>query len=242
MLSIAQSNRRLTGGAITGSAATHTEDGWSDVDVAFGVSPDVKLDAVLADWTALVERELGLLHYFDLRAGPAIYRVFLLPNGLELDIGLWPAAQFGPTGEKFNLIFGKSGDNVARPSVSQDHLIGLCWHHALHADTSIERAKFWEAEYYISALRDHTLELACLRLKLPAAYARGLDKLPDSIKAQNVRSLVRSLEIGELRRALKCATNAFLDEAALDKPELAESLRRVVEQRHASKQKTPEAT
>ena len=44
------------------------------------------------------------------------------------------------------------------------HTAGLGWHHVLHARSCIERGKVWQAEYWISAVRDYTITLACLAL------------------------------------------------------------------------------
>ena len=49
-----------------------------------------------------------MLHHWDLRSGPTVYRVFLLPGGLELDVAVTPAAEFGAHGPKFRLLFGES--------------------------------------------------------------------------------------------------------------------------------------
>src|SRR5262249_51969232 len=98
LLDVARADARITGGAVTGSMANGTEDDRSDLDLAFGVAASVDPEAVLCDWTKLVMAEFRAVHHFDLRAGSAIYRVFLLPDGLEVDIGLWPAGEFGATG------------------------------------------------------------------------------------------------------------------------------------------------
>lgn len=36
-----------------------------------------------------------------------VYRVFLLPGWLEVDIGFTPAAQFGPRGPQWRTLFGQ---------------------------------------------------------------------------------------------------------------------------------------
>jgi len=221
LFGIARGDARITSGAVTGSMANESEDDRSDVDLAFGVAAGVDPEAVLRDWTNRVTDELGAVHHFDLRAGCAIYRVFLLADGLEVDIGLWPAGEFGATGPKFRLVFGESIQRPPAAPPSVEHLIGLCWHHVLHARAAIERSKLWEAEYYISALRDHLLELACIRRGLPAVHARGVDDLPKEITAPYERALVRSLDPAELRRALNEAAKAFMRELDETRPDLA---------------------
>ncbi len=229
MIKLARRDKRVIGAALTGSAAIGKEDRWSDVDLGFGIGGGTKPETVLADWMPLIRAEFGLLHYFDLRVGSGLFRVFLLANGLELDIGLWPGSQFGPTSEKFRLVFGRIAHNMlSTMPTTAEHLIGLCWHHALHARAAINRNRPWEAEYYISALRDHSLELACLRFGLPANYARGTDELPREVTTGYENALVRSLEVTDLRRALAGASRLFVDEVERADPALATSLKKVL--------------
>ena len=91
VLALARADARISGGAVTGSAAVGAEDRWSDVDLSFGVADGVDPEAVLADWTRRLEVDLRVLHHWDLRRGPTIYRVFLLPGTLELDGAVTPA-------------------------------------------------------------------------------------------------------------------------------------------------------
>lgn len=104
------------------------------------------------------------------------------------------------------------------------HLIGLSWHHVLHARTCIERHDPWQAEYWISAVRDHTLALACHRLGHPASHAEGVHELPADVTEPAQDALVRSLEADELSRALQAAIQALLHELRATDPELADSL------------------
>ncbi|MFE2429159.1 nucleotidyltransferase domain-containing protein [Streptomyces sp. NPDC059373] len=208
----AREDDRITGVAVTGSAARDAEDRWSDVDLFLGVADGVPVREVVCDWSAYVYRVLGAVHHFDLEAGPATYRAFLLGELLEVDLGFTPATRFGPLGDgDFRVVFG---DAVERRAGSADpgHLIGLAWHHVLHARVSVERGALWQAEYWVSALRDHILALACLRLGHPAAYAKGADRLPPEVTAPVREALVRSLDAAELSRALGATTRALLGE------------------------------
>lgn len=90
ILEMAQADTRITGGALIGSQAAGTEDSWSDIDVTFGVAAGNAIEVVINDWTQVLEREFGVLDHFDLHAGSSLYRVFLLPNGLEIDISVTP--------------------------------------------------------------------------------------------------------------------------------------------------------
>ena len=217
LLGLAEEDPRITGAAVTGSAAEGREDRWSDIDLFFGVADQVELDELVADWSGYVHGELGALHHFDLKVPAATYRAFLLPSCLEVDLGFTPAIRFGPVGPHFRAIFGTAAPTSPAPLPDPGHLIGLAWHHVLHARSSIERDKPWQAEYWISGIRDQTLALACLRLGKPAHYAKGADALPAAVTGRLEDALVRSLELEELRRALRvAATRLLLELVATD--------------------------
>lgn len=220
----AREDDRIVGVAITGSAAGDAQDRWSDIDLFFGVAGTTPPQDAVEDWTVFLSREFGVLHHFDLRSGPALYRAFLLPGPLEVDLGFTPAAEFGPVGDGgFRVVFGEAAPRRAVVT-DPDHLIGLAWHHVLHARSSVERGAWWRAEYWISALRDHTLTLACLRLGLPDAHAKGADLLPLDVTGPLQDALVRGLDPAELNRALRVATSAFLRELRTTAPALAATL------------------
>jgi hypothetical protein len=225
VVALAREDPRVTGGANTGSAATGAEDLWSDIDLSFGVADDVELLDVLADWTRALGHELDLVHHWDLRSGSTIYRVFLLPGGLELDVAVTPASEFGARGPKFRLLFGRSVEVAPAAPPDIDELIGLGWLSVLDARSAIERGRPWAAEYWISAARDQSLALACLRLGEPTAYARGIDRLRKEIVNPYERAFVRSLDPDELGRALGVARDLFIAEVAAVNPELAGRLR-----------------
>jgi hypothetical protein len=224
VLERARADDRVIGAALTGSAADGAQDRWSDIDLFLGIADGVDCDIVLAAWSAWIHAELGAIHDFDVRAGSAVYRVFLLPGGLELDIAFAPAAEFAARGPQFRTVFGTPGAAKNASPPDADDLIGRGWHHVLHARASIERNKPWQAEYWISALRDHTLALACIRLGERIDFAKGVHRLPREVTAPLEDALVRSLEADELRRALRIATNGFLRELHESRPGLATRL------------------
>jgi hypothetical protein len=210
LLGLAEKDPRITGAAVTGSAAGGREDRWSDVDLFFGVADHIALDAVVADWSGHLYGELGALHHFDLKVPAAVYRAFVLPSCLEVDLGFTPANRFGPVGPHFRATFGKAAPPSPALLPDPGQLIGLAWHHVLHARSSIERDKPWQAEYWISGIRDQTLALACLRLGAPVHYAKGADALPVAVTGGLEDALVRSLDPEELRRALRVAARRLL--------------------------------
>jgi predicted nucleotidyltransferase len=233
VLAMARADPRVTAGALTGSRAVGAEDEWSDIDLAFGIVDGISLEAVLDDWTEALGRDLGALHYWDLRSGSSIYRVFLLPTGIEVDAAVTPQQEFGAHGPSFRALFGTS----RQPEPSQQsgtqsqyrYLVGLGWHHVLHARASIERGKPWRAEYWISGVRDHTLALACLRLGEEPSNARGIDRLPPTITSPLEDALVHSLDQAKLRRALAVATECFMRELDAWDPVLCSELKPVLQ-------------
>lgn len=225
IVDLARSDDRVTAGALIGSAALGAGDAWSDIDITFGIDDEVSPEAVLDEWTKLFGREFGALHHFDLRSGASIYRVFLLPSGLEIDVSVTPQREFAARGPNFHTLFGSARQFEAPPQPATQNLMGLGWHHVLHARSSIERGKPWQAEYWIGELRNHTLALACLRLGENAIYARGVDRLPASLSGPFADTLVRSLDTAELRRALAAATALFLAEVEAVDPALGARLK-----------------
>lgn len=208
VIELARADPRVTAAALTGSTAFGAGDEWSDIDVAFGIADGITSEAVLHDWTQVLDREFSVLDHFDLRFGLSIYRVFLLPSGLEVDVAVMPAEEFGARGPHFRALFGTTQQLEATPPPSASYFIGLCWHHVLHARSCIERHKPWQAEYWIGEARNHLLALACIRLGENAAYGRGVDRLPAAV----TDALVRSLTEPELRRALAAVTRCLISE------------------------------
>ncbi|HEY0735491.1 MAG TPA: hypothetical protein VGD69_11345 [Herpetosiphonaceae bacterium] len=228
LITVAQADARITGAALTGSAAVDAEDSWSDIDLALSVADAADYQQVVADWTDHMYREYGTVHHLDVFWGTTLFRVFLLPNTLQVDLAFWPAAEFGAIAPTFRLLFGTANERPMSPAPSAAALIGMAWLYALHARSSIARARVWQAEYMLSAMRDQVLALACLRHGVPAVQGRGIDRLPSEATAALSAALVRSLDAAELRRAFGVVSEALLDEIQRVDMELANRLAAVV--------------
>ena len=228
LLEYAASDERISGAAITGSAAAEREDPWSDIDLAFGVHNSAELPNVLADWTAHMYRQHLALHHLDIRSGGWIYRVFLLPCTLQVDLAFVSATEFGALAPTFRLIFGEANPPLHAPAPSPGDIIGLGWLYALHARNCIARRQVWQAEYMISGVRDNALALACIRHGLPAVHGRGMDLLPSGVVAQFEDSLVRQLDTVELSRAFRVVIRGLLSEIRSLDQELAGRLHEVL--------------
>src|SRR5213078_2780133 len=161
--------------------------------------------------TSTLIDELAAVQLADLERGPTTYRVFLLPDALQLDLSMTPAARFRPAGPRFRLLFGETAageSEVPTPAVAGD-LFGWGVIYGLHARVCIERGRVWQAEHYVGAVRDHALSLACLRRELVAVQARGYDDLPADTLASFDGTHVASLEPELLRSALSAAIRAL---------------------------------
>lgn len=213
VLELARADPRVTGGALTGSTALGLGDKWSDVDFAFGIAAGNRLEAVLDDWTHMLDQEFGVINHFDLHASQKrISRVLLLPGGLEIDVSMMAAEDLGARGPKFRALFGTTHELEAQPQPDASYLLGMGWLHVFHARACIERNKLWQAEYFIRGIRDHVLALACLRLGEDALYGAGIDRLPAPVTDPLTDALVRSLDVLELRRTLAAGTRCLIAE------------------------------
>lgn len=228
LLERAAKDPRISGAAITGSAAASSEDRWSDIDLAFGAVDAAELPDVLSDWTAEMYRQHLALHHFDVKSGGWIYRVFLLPSTLQVDLAFVSATEFRALAPTFRLIFGKANESQHAPPPSPGDIIGYAWLYALHVRSSIARGKLWQAEYIISGVRDNALALACIRHGLPAIHDRGMDLLPSAVTEQFEGSLVRQLDIAELWRAFRVVIHGLLGETRCVDGELAGRLEGVL--------------
>jgi hypothetical protein len=212
VLRLADADARVVAAAVVGGLAHGSGDRWSDLDLTFGVEDGVPVMDVLEDWTSRLEDEFDAVSVLDLWRDTSVYRVFLFPGCLQVDLSFTPAADFGPRGLRFRLLFGTAGELREAAAPSAADLFGLAVHHAVRARYCIERGRAWQAEYWISALRDHALERACLARGLEHAHGRGFDQLPADVRARFEPALVRSFAPDQLLYALHAAVSGLLAE------------------------------
>lgn len=225
----AEEDPEVTGAVLLGSAATGDDDRWSDLDVGFAVAGSASAVGVAERWTAALAAEPGIVDYWDLPVGDfALVRVFLLPDGLELDLSFYPEGTLVRRGPAWRPIFGDFEDGGWVPGRADPAAVGRTWHHILHARTCIERGRAWQAEHWISLARTHIIESACARFGYPTAYAKGAHLLPGEVTESLGPTLVRSLDTAELRRALTATVEAFDTELRHRDPALADRLRPVL--------------
>jgi hypothetical protein len=208
----ARSDSRVVAAAAVGGSAGEG-DRWSDLDLSFGVADGVTVETVLTDWTRDVVGQFQAAVLFDLPVLSTIYRVFLVPGKLQVDLSFTPAAEFGALGPRFQLLFGETVERSTAPPRSPEHAFGLAVHHAVRGHICIERGRLWQAEYWIQELRHEAMSLACGRLGLETSYGRGFDRLPPDVLEPFESALVGSVTVPDLRRALASATTGLLREA-----------------------------
>jgi hypothetical protein len=225
VLGLGEEDERVAAGAVVGSLAVDARDRFSDVDLTFGVADGAQVADVLDDWTRLLIDKLDAVPLVDLQRGPTTYRVFLLPDTLQLDLSMTPASRFRPAGPRFRLVFGGTASDdpegppqpvagdlfISTPAVPGD-IFGWGVIYALHSRACIERGRVWQAEHYVGAVRDHALALACLREGVTAAQARGYDDLSTETLARSEESHIGSLEPQALRAALAASVAALTRE------------------------------
>jgi hypothetical protein len=216
VLQLADKDERAVAGAAVGSLAVDGGgDRFSDLDLTFGIADDVPITQVLDDWTRKLVQDKDAVQLADLERGPTIYRVFLLPDALQFDLSMTPAAQFRAGGPRFRLLFGETAGDPSTPTPPLAHdLFGWGVIYALHSRSCIERGRVWQAEHYVGAVRDHALALACLREGVPAVQARGYDDLSAETVARFAETHIASVEPDALRPALAASARALMHEGA----------------------------
>lgn len=214
LIAKARSDPRVESAAAVGGSARGEGDPWSDVDLSFGIASAASRDEVLEGWTRDIRRDYDAVTLFDLPVQPSIYRVFLFPGALQVDLSFCPTADFGARGPHFALLFGTAGELVQPSPASPRQEFGLAVHHAVRARYCIARGRPWQAEHWTHQVRDLALTLACRRLGLEAGLGRGFDRLPEAILNAAEDALVKAVEPTELLRALAASVRLLMAEAS----------------------------
>jgi hypothetical protein len=213
VLEMAEADPRIVAGAELGSLVDGRADRWSDLDLTFAVAPPTPVIDVLDDWSERLAERLDAVRLFDLPVGSTVYRVFLLPGALQVDISITPAAEFWPRGPAFRLAFGAAGETRLTPPPLPGELFGLGVEDVRTARVAIERERYWQALYFIESLRNHGLAIACVRRGLKASYGRGFHDLPESVLEAAGRTLVSTLDRPHLIGGLRAGVDLLLAES-----------------------------
>lgn len=148
LLALADEDEHVVAAAEVGSFAVGGGDRWSDLDLTFGVE-GATVGAVLDEWTRRIRDEFDGIPLVDLARGPTTYRVFLLPDELQVDLSATPATEFRPAGPRFRLLFGEPVEDEPPPPTSPTPVDLFGWGviYGIHARRCIERERPWQAEH-----------------------------------------------------------------------------------------------
>ena len=223
---------RIAAVVLVGSAAGGKTDRWSDIDLEVAVEPAADTAEVAADWVKRMYTDFDVAHHFEVSFGTTLVRGFLLKGGLEVDLSFESIDELS-VWEPARLLFDRSGAGaaaVARPSSWEakppDYAgeSGGAWHDVLHACAAVERARPWQAVFYMQRVRNRALSLASERHGAYADFFDYVDDLPIEEREPLESSLVGSLAAGELIAAVDSATRGYLAELRRGDPALADRL------------------
>lgn len=203
VLQRARQDERIVSAAIIGSYAKGTVDRWSDLDLTFGVDEKHLIKDVLNDWTEYVRTKFNGIDLVDLSRGNTIYRVFLLPGNLQMDLSFSPEKEFGALNKEFVLLYGKQYDKPQPQNQTVENLFGWIIHHLIRTRYCVERNRLWQAEFWLSEARDYMLKIACLERGLNADHGRGFDDLPEEIIVYANESYIKEVRREEMLLSIK---------------------------------------
>ena len=198
----ARSDPRISDAALVGSESVGKNDRWSDIDLTFGVSENIDLKELMTDWSAVLEKKFQTEQLFDLVYEQSVYRVFMTPECLQIDLSFTPTSYFGAITENFKLIFGKEKERAIKKLPEVRTIYGYFVLYALKTRTALERGRYWQALGFLNAGREQLLKLACSKYDLNPFDGRGYDDLPDRLKAELAEGLVPELNAHFLMNAL----------------------------------------
>lgn len=221
----ARADDSVIAAAVVGSLARSTADAWSDIDLALSLRAGVRPEQAARAWTEMLERLRPVSDHLDVWAGPALYRVFLLENSLQVDLSFWPQEHFASTGEPFTLVFGNAAK--AKPTTRPDRraVVGWAWLYALHVRSAIARGRNWQAMQLLGDLRGQVIQLACQRHGLAASDGRGTDRLPTALLSRLEDTLPSGPNGPSLAASFIIALDLLATETAFVDEQLAHHLR-----------------
>ncbi len=118
VLGLAESDPSVVAAAVIGSLAHGNGDRWSDLDLTFGVAAESSVADVLDDWTRELADVFDAVPLLDLSRGDLVYRVFLFPDWLQVDLSFAPES-VRQTGPAFNVLFGPHSVEIAPRTVGR---------------------------------------------------------------------------------------------------------------------------
>ncbi len=156
----AKSDQRIVSAAAIGSYAGGVVDRWADIDLSFGIDESYAIGELIDVFTDYIENELKGEVLFNVTQGNTIYRVFLLPGCLQVDLSFTPDNEFGPKGPHFKLLFGHQHEKQKKKIPDPIHEpFGLMVHHLLRTKVCAERNQLQRADIWLGKAKNYVLEL-----------------------------------------------------------------------------------
>lgn len=222
----AESDERITAAAVVGSVATQQADQWSDLDLTLGVADGFDVAEVIDHWSGALAVAFRASVLLDLRSGGAQYRVFLLPEWVQVDLSFAPGGRVLQGAGHIEMLFGASSPMPTTPRSSHE-VFGWGVVFARHGRVCLRRGRHWQAAFCITSVRDAVMDLACLERGLPARYGRGYDDLPRDLLSRCDATLFAGTDPTDLDPALRAATSCLAEqgEAVPGREEVCRQLR-----------------
>jgi len=130
LVAAARVDERITAAAVVGSVATHREDEWSDIDLAFRLATGLEPADVGDAWTGPMYEDHGAVDHLDVWSESTLFRVFLLSSSMQVDLSFWPWETFAASGTSFRLLFGEANKPRPPSPPTPEALIGMGWLYA----------------------------------------------------------------------------------------------------------------
>jgi len=226
LLDAIQSDDRVAGVVLVGSAPVGFEDEYSDIDLSVVVEHGHDVAPVFRWWQDHMKDIIPVVHSFETEYAPNnLLCGFLLDNFLEVDIGFLCLQNLVARRERWKVAFDRTGKiegimhttwaNRTSPDIRglYLHLFDSIWHYIMHSAVCTERGQHLRALHYLEELRNRIVEVAGLHLGLETRNFRQADQLPPSLRSALEVTLVSKPERTEILRALKSATTLFFSEA-----------------------------
>lgn len=210
LITKAKADQRISDAAIVGSESIGANDQWSDIDLSFGIKEGFSISKVIDDWTSILETECSAGQLLDVTYQNSIFRVFLLPNCLQIDLSFTPASKFGAITDNFLLLFGQQKETSKQQPPNPQDVYGYALLYTLKIKRAIERTRYWQAFHYLNTCRQYVQQLACLKHQITPFDAKGFDDLPLALLSNLQRTIPQSIEEEDLRMALDCIVECLI--------------------------------
>ena len=146
LLAELQSNDRIAGVVVVGSAATGFEDDYSDIDLTVPVAEGAPLQSLFREWEGRIRALFPVAAHFTAEiSDPEVYlHGFLLDNYLELDISFMRLADLFAKRERWRVAFDRIGriEDIMRTTwenradldvqARYQRILSSIWHYITH--------------------------------------------------------------------------------------------------------------